>query len=271
MACNPEGVAPSGPPPWHVGPWLVDPTTLDLLEVPANPHIPFSGVTPPLPAAVQKVVELARASAKRGLHPGLANKAVELDYSEGTWSIADNFERYSDLILEYKNGQWSQRFMYSDIRPSNISQAEAEGNARLMFSADAEPPRSNPRARARRRNGPPAILSGNRMRVLGHDQDEMPPTAALFDSRMRILGYCIDTPNAIAKAFMEVPAAAFVDTQGEGDYDPQPGVRSREDYEGSMNAWNDAESGFMRLVRDSRHAALEGPPKRIQQTRQGRR
>jgi hypothetical protein len=98
----------------------------------------------------------------------------------------------------------------------------------------------------------------------------MMPTAALFDSRMRILGYCIDTPNAIATAFMEVPAAAFVETEGEGSYDPQPGLRTREDYGGSMNSWNYAESGFMRLVRGSRQAVLEGPPKRIEQTRRGR-
>jgi hypothetical protein len=127
-----------------------------------------------------------------------------------------------------------------------------ESNVYIVFDLEQviplESPRANRSPRAPRRNGEPQ-------------------RATLFDSRMRLLGHCQDTPNAIAKAFMEVPAAAFVDTQGEGDYDPQPGVRSREDYEGSMNAWNDAESGFMRLVRDSRQAALEGPPKRIQQMR----
>ena len=95
--------------------------------------------TKEVPSEVAQVAATARASAKRGLAPILASRAVYLQEghtSEGEdeWSICDNFERFCDLILCYNSGVWSTRTMHGDTPRKEISFSEALANAELMFS-----------------------------------------------------------------------------------------------------------------------------------------
>jgi hypothetical protein len=60
--------------------------------------------------------------------------------------------------------------------------------------------------------------------------------ATLYDKRMRPVASCMDTPNAIAKAFMEVPHAVAVKEYLEHTY------KSRAEYLGRMNQYNMAQS-----------------------------
>ena len=69
--------------------------------------------------------------------------------------------------------------------------------------------------------------------------------ARLYDKKKKEIGYCIDTPNAIAKAFMEWPEAMFVKPYME---DIQP----KRLYEDRMKSWNDAESGLSKELRKKR-------------------
>jgi hypothetical protein len=86
------------------------------------------------PYAVARVIVYAKRSAS-GLGSPLAERAVGVFHKEdGTWEIADNFERFSDVILDFKDGQWTARRMYGDYPPKKISQQEAEANAKLMFT-----------------------------------------------------------------------------------------------------------------------------------------
>lgn len=62
-----------------------------------------------------------------------------------------------------------------------------------------------------------------------------PVHAVLFDENGRKLGRCLDTPNAIAKAFMQCSRAAFVKPSFEM-------VQEREVYSDRMKSWNKAES-----------------------------
>jgi hypothetical protein len=87
-----------------------------------------------VPAEVREVRRIAQASADRGLASTIASKAVYCSKQrDGTWQIADNFERFSSSILEWKDGRWTIRSMFSEERPRKISQGEAEANAQLMF------------------------------------------------------------------------------------------------------------------------------------------
>ena len=73
-----------------------------------------------------------------------------------------------------------------------------------------------------------------------------PVAAILYGPDMREKGRCMDTPNAIAKALMEMPGVAFV----------RPGViagrwtsaklHDATKYAGRMAAWNVAESHLLR-------------------------
>jgi len=60
--------------------------------------------------------------------------------------------------------------------------------------------------------------------------------ATLFDRKGKKVGYCLDTPNAIAKALMELPQAQKV-TSILGTY-------ARSYYEDRMKGWNEAKSGL---------------------------
>lgn len=58
--------------------------------------------------------------------------------------------------------------------------------------------------------------------------------ARLFDSNGNLIGYCIDTPNGIAKAFMECPQAKIVRHI--------LGIDKRDYYNNRMKSWNKAHS-----------------------------
>lgn len=58
--------------------------------------------------------------------------------------------------------------------------------------------------------------------------------ARLFNSSGELIGYCLDTPNAIAKALMECPQAQVA--QG------ILGINKREYYHNRMQTWNTAHS-----------------------------
>lgn len=58
--------------------------------------------------------------------------------------------------------------------------------------------------------------------------------ARLFNSSSKLLGYCLDTPNAIAKALMESPEAQTA--QG------ILGTNNRAYYQNRMQSWNTAHS-----------------------------
>lgn len=60
--------------------------------------------------------------------------------------------------------------------------------------------------------------------------------ATLYDIDGHKLGDCMDTPNAIAKAFMEQPKATMVKGLS--------GCKVRSDYAGRMMDWNTAASHF---------------------------
>ena len=97
----------------------------------AGKHVMASGNLPP---EVERVAAFAQKSAD-SLSPSMAKKAVYVEHRpDGSWEISDNFERFSDLILVFKDGQWKTRYMYGDYPGRNISQAEAEANAKLMFT-----------------------------------------------------------------------------------------------------------------------------------------
>lgn len=66
-----------------------------------------------------------------------------------------------------------------------------------------------------------------------------PIKARLYDSNKKEIGYCIDTPNAIAKAFMEWPKAMYVKPFMEK-------LRPRAMYKDRMNKWNEAKSGLVK-------------------------
>ena len=67
--------------------------------------------------------------------------------------------------------------------------------------------------------------------------------ATLFDKKGRKIAYCLDTPNAIAKALVRVPEA----TKVKGII----GTFSREHYKDRMKPeqlrWNKAQSGLQRI------------------------
>ena len=87
-----------------------------------------------VPEEVAAVRKAMQANADRSLSPTLAKRAVSLEErDDGGWWLVDSFERYSDLVLEYKAGQWCARSMYSGERAKKISFGEALANANLFF------------------------------------------------------------------------------------------------------------------------------------------
>ena len=58
--------------------------------------------------------------------------------------------------------------------------------------------------------------------------------AKLFNSSGKLIGYCLDTPNAIAKALIECPQAQSA--QG------ILGIENRAYYYNRMQSWNKAQS-----------------------------
>ena len=60
--------------------------------------------------------------------------------------------------------------------------------------------------------------------------------ARLFDSKNKLIGYCLDTPNAIAKAFIECHQAQSA--QG------ILGTENRAHYQERMQDWNIAHSNL---------------------------
>lgn len=98
-----------------------------------------------MPPEVKRVVDFAQQSANMSLDPFLAKKAVYAsnyannEFASGQkWTVCDNYEKYSDILLEFENGQWSFRNMYGEAKPKLISQKEAEANAKLMFGDFAD-------------------------------------------------------------------------------------------------------------------------------------
>lgn len=63
--------------------------------------------------------------------------------------------------------------------------------------------------------------------------------ATLFNSRGKKIAYCLDTPNAIAKALMKVPEAQKVKSI--------LGTHTRAYYKDRMKSWNKARSGLERI------------------------
>lgn len=63
--------------------------------------------------------------------------------------------------------------------------------------------------------------------------------AALFDKKGKKIAYCLDTPNAIAKALMRIPAAVKVKSI--------LGTYGRDYYKSRMKSWNKARSGLERI------------------------
>lgn len=63
--------------------------------------------------------------------------------------------------------------------------------------------------------------------------------ATLLNSRGKKVAYCVDTPNAIAKALMRVPRAARVKSI--------LGTHIRDFYKTRMKPWNKARSGLVRV------------------------
>jgi hypothetical protein len=67
--------------------------------------------------------------------------------------------------------------------------------------------------------------------------------AKLYDLTGKMVASCMDTPNAIAKAFMECKEAVMVKTlSADSPY------RNREYYRGRMNEWNKAESRLTKVI-----------------------
>jgi len=63
--------------------------------------------------------------------------------------------------------------------------------------------------------------------------------ATLLNSRGKKVAYCVDTPNAIAKALMKVPSATKAHSI--------LGTRARQYYKDRMKSWNKARSGLVRI------------------------
>ena len=62
--------------------------------------------------------------------------------------------------------------------------------------------------------------------------------ATLYNNDKEIIAYCIDTPNGIAKAFMELPRAMWVSEMYSKELQP------RAKYESRMQDWNKADSNL---------------------------
>ena len=60
-------------------------------------------------------------------------------------------------------------------------------------------------------------------------------TAIVHDNKMRVIGTCIDTPNGIAKMFMECNRAEYVKTMLDG-------LKQRYTYNDRMGNFNSATS-----------------------------
>jgi len=60
--------------------------------------------------------------------------------------------------------------------------------------------------------------------------------AYLYDGNFKVLGNCIDTPNAIANAFRELPQAVVVKSL--------MGLSNRSQYENRIADWNKCPSGL---------------------------
>ena len=63
--------------------------------------------------------------------------------------------------------------------------------------------------------------------------------ATLLNKNGKPIAYCLDTPNAIAKALMKVPSAQKVKSI--------LGTHNREHYKPRMKSWNTAKSGLVRI------------------------
>ena len=63
--------------------------------------------------------------------------------------------------------------------------------------------------------------------------------AKLFDKNKKEIGFCIDTPNAIAKAFMEWDKAEYVKPFGSS-------IEPKSKYKDRMEKWNEAVSGLVK-------------------------
>jgi hypothetical protein len=62
--------------------------------------------------------------------------------------------------------------------------------------------------------------------------------AKVYNKKHALIGSCLDTPNAIAKMFMEMPEAAYIiqsKIMGSGKFD-------KDFYKDRMNRWNTASS-----------------------------
>ena len=65
--------------------------------------------------------------------------------------------------------------------------------------------------------------------------------ARLYNNRRELIAFCMDTPNAIAKAFMELSEARAVKTIS------RETIQFREDYQERMKSWNTVRSDLMRV------------------------
>ena len=65
--------------------------------------------------------------------------------------------------------------------------------------------------------------------------------ANLYNKNKKIIATCLDTPNAIAKALMELPTAEFIKEGFTSE------IKKRVDYQSRMAAWNVAKSHLKKV------------------------
>jgi len=72
--------------------------------------------------------------------------------------------------------------------------------------------------------------------------------ANLYNKNKKIIATCLDTPNAIAKALMELPTAEFIKEgfiNGTNLFNPH--LKKRVEYQSRMAAWNVAKSHLKKV------------------------
>lgn len=89
-----------------------------------------------VPATVERVYKAAMKSAMEIRDPDWDEKfkksLTHLGHCNGEWTICDNYERFTSLVLRYKDGHWVTYKMYGEIE-TEISAEEAENEARYMW------------------------------------------------------------------------------------------------------------------------------------------
>lgn len=77
-------------------------------------------------------------------------------------------------------------------------------------------------------------------------------SATLYDKNKKPIAICMDTPNAIAKAFMELPKAEYVSSFLSNE------LETKDKYSDRMKSWNNADSQLNTNINFKRKKSKKG-------------